>query len=153
MKRESFRGTAHHVKAPSARLRRLIRQAEQLQNLDSELRARLPSPLKHHCQLANLKGDTAIIQTESPVWANRLRFQTALLLVHLRDISKRKLTRVKITVCPTEYPPHREPRPPLRVSEHSADVLAAAAIGIKDPDLRAALRRLARHVNRKPPAA
>jgi hypothetical protein len=152
MSAESPQPVAHHFDRPSGRLRRMLQQARRLQRLDQQLRARLPSPLKHHCQAANDPQQTLIVLVDSPAWASRLRFHAPELLSQLRNHRGQRFHELKIRVRRPDYTDDRRPpRPPLRISEQSAAAILGTAAGIRDPALRAALRRLARHLSPQTP--
>jgi len=129
--------------------KRLLAHAESLHRLQRELWPHLPANLRSRVRVANIKGDTLIIQAESPVWANRARFHAPdLLEVRVQGEGKHpRLGAVKVTVRAPEGHSRRLPRPPAAaLSERSAACVLGVAAGISDPRLRTALARLARHV-------
>lgn len=58
----------------------LLTQARRAGQYDETVRRLIGEPLKQHCQVATLRGETLVILADSPVWAARLRFEAPALL-------------------------------------------------------------------------
>lgn len=132
----------------SGSLQRSLEHSRRLKQLDYGIRSLLPADLANHCQTANLRNNSVIMQADSTVWATRLRYQVPELLKQLRCHDALKgLKTIRVTVAPLSgpQPPKRKP---LAISNENGDVLRSAADSLSDPELAAALRRLARHARR-----
>jgi hypothetical protein len=55
-------------------LHQLWEKNQQVQQINQTLTDMLPSPLSKHCRVVNLREQTAVIYTDSAVWATRLRY-------------------------------------------------------------------------------
>lgn len=62
----------------------LIDRVKKIAELDKVVRAELSKPLADYCRVANIRHSKLIIQTDSPVWASKLRFESTTLLAALR---------------------------------------------------------------------
>lgn len=122
----------------------LMEHARRLERLAREIRAALPHPLADHCRLANVRRGSLILQVDSAAWATRLRYQVPGLLKQFRKhASLAQVTDIKIRVTPPDSPKSIRPFRSARLSPSSAKMLMDTAEAITDPDLGAALRRLA----------
>lgn len=121
----------------------LLQRAQLLQAMTFSLRQYLPAPLAEHCWVAAPRERTLVLVTDSPAWATQLRYQQQEILKLLNSEFRLQLNRLRIRIGA----PPPAPRPPAagpRLSRQGAAVLEAAAASIGDPELSAALRRLAR---------
>lgn len=141
--------------SPARTLSHLLRDANspygrliERSRLHIDLQARLESLLAPgtigHYRVQNLREGILILQADSPSWASRLRFELPRLLEQLRAMpGLQQLRDIQIRVATAS-----QPRPmPLRrahLSQQAAAVLESAADATQDPQLREALRRLAR---------
>lgn len=99
--------------------------------------------LSRHCRIQNLRDDSLILQTDAPIWANRLRFALPALLEQLRAQPElQQLRDIQVRVVPNEAP-RAKSRARAHLSTTAAALLRHAAEGTADPALREALRRLA----------
>ena len=57
-----------------------LQHARYLQHLNVVLTEHLDPTLAQHCQLANVRAETAVVQADSPVWAAKLRYQIPTIL-------------------------------------------------------------------------
>ncbi|HEX9626389.1 MAG TPA: DciA family protein [Acidiferrobacterales bacterium] len=101
-------------------------------------------PIRFHAGVLTLRADGA-------VWASRLRHQQSSLLAQLRaSPALRGVERLSIGVAPVERPGRAARRARARLpSERSRVLLETTATHIGDPDLKAALQRLARDRKRE----
>lgn len=123
----------------------IMRRGRQLQRFDKLLKSILPAELQTHCQLANIKGSTAIVLVSSTVWATRIRYQIPSLINKLQqDSGGRKITDIEIRVQPESISDTRE-RPTRRasMSKEAALSVQRCAASVDDEKLRSALERLA----------
>jgi len=69
-------------------LGQIVQKAKQLQTLEQQMRAHLAADLAKHCKVANYHHGCLVIETDSAVWATRLRYSTPDLLTSLRQEEK-----------------------------------------------------------------
>jgi hypothetical protein len=133
------RGTLHAISS----------HARQLESLQRIIQACLNEPLCSHVQLANYRKGLLILQTDSPVWASKLRY----LVPELRKQcqlhpSFQSLRDIRILVAPFRAEPRPVQRPQPRLSAASRQILESTAENINDPGLKASLLRLSRRDNK-----
>ena len=105
------RGLLHSGTGP---LGRLGRQAAQLAEATRILREFLDPPLAEHASVAAVREPNLVVVVDSPVWAARLRYQSAEILDYFSTaLGSPRLTRLKTLVRPPLGGPQRE-RLPLR---------------------------------------
>ena len=136
----------------NSQVSRLMAGAGILAKLDMIVHERLPSPLKEHCRVLSVRDTALVLAADSPVWAARLRFHSPRLVKQLDNIKTVKLRTVQVRVRPVDKPPATVKRPSKPVlSVDNSIALEQTARGMKDPELKAALLRLAgRRQHRKP---
>ncbi|MCK5639280.1 MAG: DUF721 domain-containing protein [Gammaproteobacteria bacterium] len=123
----------------------LVRHATELASLNLQLQKHLPASLGKHCQLANYRSNTLVIQSESAAWASKLRYLLPQLRRELKQYTSFSgLKDIHIKVASTATAPAEKPSPP-RLSKQSAQLLEQAAASMSDPELGKALAQLARH--------
>ena len=123
----------------------LIQKTRYHQRLLATVQTHLPSDLRTHCSGATTVGSQLLLFTESSAWATRLRYQQRDLINRLRTHAYLSISTVRIQVVPpakTLSPTRRA----VQLSHANAATIQKAATTIDDPDLRAALQRLAKHV-------
>ncbi len=121
-----------------------MQRSLQLRALDEHVRTLLPSPCADHCRLANIRGGILSLAAESPAWASRLRFHAPQILRDLRQNAHLQVNKVHVLVSPTRASVERPRRRRADLSHKSASLLHDTALNINDPQLRAALFRIAR---------
>jgi hypothetical protein len=127
-------------------LRRLGARLAQQRALREQVRQRLPDYLAPHCQAAVLDAGRLTLYAASPAWASRLRYLTGELKRGLQtDITGLREVRTRVIGGDALPRPGPKPDPARPLSAQNREMLRATAEGLRDPDLRAALRRLARH--------
>ncbi|MEN8107092.1 MAG: DUF721 domain-containing protein [Pseudomonadota bacterium] len=122
----------------------LLASASVIEKLDAIVHELIPSPLKEHCRILSVRGETLVLAADSPVWAARLRFHAPKLAKQLAKIQTVKLRTVRVRVRPPEQLPVmaiRSSKPHLSVK--SSDTLRQTARNVTDPGLKAALLKLA----------
>ena len=124
-------------------LAHLMGRADELLKIEQVILDYLPEDVRPHCRLGTVRGTTLILQTESSVWATRIRFQEPMLLKQLnQDRRFAQLKKIQTQVRPTA----KRVKPPQAAKPLSADSAAhveAMAEGLGDDELGLALRRLA----------
>jgi hypothetical protein len=98
-------------------------------------------------QLIGLRDGIATVVLTSPAAATRLRFEATRLAARLREAGLEEVREIRPRVS---APPSERPARSRSYSPEAADRLAAEAERITDPELRAALRRLAQRVHHPP---
>jgi hypothetical protein len=109
------------------------------------VRSILPPPLADHCLHASFDENTLVLVTASPVWATRLRFFAPELLRSLPE-SWGYAASCRIRIQPSSEP-HRERGAESRSSRLTQSTVAHlldAAESVKDEEIAAAFRRLAK---------
>ncbi len=124
----------------------LVQKTRYHQRLLATVRAHLPPDLRAHCSGATTVGGQLLLFTESPAWATRLRYQQRDLINCLRTHAYLHISTVRIQVVPPAQT-LSPTRGPLKLSHANAATIQKAATAIADSDLRAALRRLAKHAH------
>ena len=139
--------------ASDAGLGRLLRNASHHQTLQRELERILPPELIGRCRVAGMEKGILCVQTDSPVWANRLRFLATQIVDQLQGGGPfRELHSLKISVCalPDNPPPSRMKR---NGDTDSAELLRSASRHQSSPKLQKSLQRLARGIEGNRPKA
>jgi hypothetical protein len=137
------------LRTSTARSGGLRARAELLATLSDRLRRLLPQPLATHLQLVALEQDRVAIWADSPVWRSRLHYQLPQIKRVLREQLGLNVTRVDTGVLPAGERLER-PRRRAVLSAEAAANLQRAAGSIDDPQLSAALTRLAAHLPKSP---
>jgi len=136
---------SEYINAPTGCLRETLSRARRLQQIDNMLANFLGDPLSRHCRLANINANTAVIHTDSPAWATRLRYLLPEILHFLcHSPVNADVTHAWIRVKPA-HPKRGAVNRTKRLSRESSALLAGVAVEISDHGLRDALLRLSRH--------
>jgi len=132
-----------HLLVSSAPLSNLLSRIRQNEAMTAQIRALLPADLAPHLAAALMQGGRLVLLAPSPVWASRLRFAVP----HLRD-GLAEILDIRVKVLPeTPAKPDalRRPRRARNLSPQTAEQIRVVAATPSDPELGAALRRLAAH--------
>lgn len=139
------------ARAPAALLRdakplkALFSEAKRLDRLQRLLESQLQPAAREHCRVASWREGTLLLIVTDGHWATRLRYQERRLQRQLQNIEAFSgLNRILFRVQPPETPRHT-PGPAPELSVQAADNIQETARGIRDPNLKAALERLASH--------
>jgi hypothetical protein len=131
--------------ASGGRLSSLQARAEALARLREMVASALPAHIAQQCQLANLRGETAVFICSSASWATRLRYMEPQLGELLQRLEGGAVRRLQIRVAtPAAAPAPAASQRNAALGEGAVSAIERAAALIGDPDLSAALRRLAR---------
>jgi len=142
----SSRPVAKILSRQDSALNSLLERAQYLQQLTQALRDSLDAQLAVHITVANLRGQTAVITTDTPAWLTRLRYQAPTILCLLKTLpGLQKLQKVQFKIQPVSLNPVSVPPRRASLSTTSAHLLESAAYGTEDPELAEALYRLSRH--------
>lgn len=120
-----------------------LKRAKRLQQLAPFLDQCLGPAITQHCRLANLRGDTLILQSDSPSWSAKLRYLAPQLLDCLQQHPQLAgIKRITVRVAPRSQSAKRPARR-LQLSSHNARIIEQLAESLKDSTLGEALKRLA----------
>ena len=124
----------------------LRRRASALGELDRHLGECLPPDCREHCRVAAVAGDTLILLADSPGWRSRVHFLAPEIIRHFRRVAKPEIAHLRVRVDRTTVPLQRPRIPVMRALPSAADARALGALAddVDEPELAAALRRLAR---------
>lgn len=148
-KAKNFRQLAENTSSP---LYAYLRHGRELARLDRLLDGALTENERPHCRVANFSGDTLVLNTDTSAWAARLRFSAPDLLEQLRRHRPlASLRRIHFRVGKQAFASPNDPgangtRPvkPLReLSDSARTLIGQLADGVRDEEIRAALKRLA----------
>jgi len=122
---------------------RLLEGLERDISLQRRVCRALEPELRLHCRHVILEAGRLTLVSDSPVWASRLRFGAPGLMAALGGDGL-AVTEVRVRVAPQAAGwPGPARRPALILSAGTVAHLLGAAAAMDDPDLAAALRRLA----------
>ena len=131
-----------------------VKQARILDGFIPFIRSVLPPEFHDHVKVANIRNNSLILVTDSPVWTTRLRQLSSHILQALKDNSSNlpKTQIIHHIQIQTRYHAGGSP-PPKRIAKHrpklsrnTAERLSQSAESIDDPELKEALSRLAKNV-------
>ena len=119
------------------------------------IRSVLPPEFDGHVKVANVRNNSLILVTDSPVWTTRLRQLSSHILQALKDNSSNlpKTQIIHHIQIQTRYqasgspPPQRPVKQKPELSRNTAERLRQSADSIDDPQLKQALARLAKNVS------
>ena len=94
-----------------ATLADLCQRGLNIQRLDKKLKGRIDPGLQDYFELANIRGDVAVLMADSPAWAARLRYQVPLILAACQALGLDSVKTIQIKVRQTFVePPDGSPR-------------------------------------------
>jgi hypothetical protein len=130
-------------------LKAIFNHAQRLAHLQRLLESQLQPAAREHCHVASWREGTLTLVVTDGHWATRLRYQQKRLQRQLSAFKEfGNITRLQLRVQPAMI--HRGVPGPIRdLSSSAAETIHATAEGIRDPNLRAALERLAAHAKPK----
>ena len=137
------------IKRNSA-LANLAHSITEHQHLLEYVQALLPKSIAPHCLAAVRNGSSLTLFVDSPAWSSRLRYLTAELLKSLIN-NKPGINQIKIRIIPPARNPdaNRPKRHPTPLPKEEAEHINSVAESIDDPELSAALHRLAQRVEER----
>jgi hypothetical protein len=136
---------ANILNESDSRLSAIMKRASLLRQLTHYLQQSVDAPMNEHLYVANIRGNTLVIGTESAAWLARVRYLGPMILGHMRQKpGLEKLTQIEFKVQPflAEFHPSETARPTL--SENTSHILHQAAKEVSDPALKSALLRLSK---------
>lgn len=122
--------------------RDLLRQAQVLADVAARLNEVLPAEVRPHWQLARLGPQLMVVTADGSAWAMRLRHLSPQLRTEAERITGMRPRALKVKVA--NLPRATREVQPRQLSAKGAEALLRAAESVADPELKAALLRLAR---------
>jgi len=126
-------------------LKGLFNQARAVERLQVLLESVLEPAAREHCRAASYRDGLLRLLVSDSQWATRIRYQQKRLIRQLQAYTEfATLTKIHCKV----QPPLVKKAPPVRKMKRSnvaAESLTETAEQIRDPNLRSALERLAKH--------
>ena len=130
-------------------LKFILSKANLLATIQKELNTILDRQLINYCQVANINQKKLTILVDNASVATVLRYQRVELLNAFKNIEVLQTINdliIRVRPAPTKKIP---PKPAIKqLSEHSAQILQENAQRIENPQLKAALLRIAKHVRK-----
>lgn len=148
--RKTLRSANEHMQQSNSRVAKLILQTKRLSEINHIFRAFLPVYLHDHASLAKLDREDWVVQTDSPVWATRLRYILPSLQKPLGEKLNFPVPRPRIRVAPPAVPLPPPPRTRrMTITDNTANILEGAARNLPDRRLGAVMARLAAHAKQR----
>ena len=131
----------------STNLREISAHAKKLKRLTAKVRSLLDTVCGEHCTVANLRDQTLVLQTTSPAWVAKLRFQIPVLINALKNTST-PVTNIQIKVVPDNQTEttHENISKPQYLSLSTAQLLKGVADDISNSELKSSLLRLSKRI-------
>lgn len=129
----------------STSLQRLVARAQATDHLQQLLNQFLQPAVREHCHLASYQAGTLTLIVTDGHWATRLRYQQKRLLEQLQGLAEfSEASRIQFKVRPPLQPDKPAARN-IELSAQAGETIQASAEATRDPVLREALERLAKH--------
>lgn len=124
----------------------LLRHARLLEAMTKTLRSHLPAEVAAHCWVGGVRGRMLVVVTDSASFAVAAHYRQHEILARINNDFKAELReplgefKTRVSPLPAAA---KMPRKRPELSSDSARGLACAAESVTDPELKAALTRLA----------
>ena len=142
----------------------ILQQTQKLLQFTKLLRSVVPVECHNHVQVANIRNQTLMLITDSPVWTTRLRQLSPQILQFVQnnmfpseseDNKSKIIHHIQINTryqTAAENTPalQKKARRKLQISEATAELLSQSANSLENEQLKAALLKVSRHVAEKP---
>lgn len=126
-----------------------------LEELNTLIQDSLNPELKAHCRVANIKKNTLILTTTSPVWKYQIRFWHYEILeaIH-KDPKYKKIRAIKTKISPIDHNSliRKASKIDLKnptISASNAEILSNMADSISNNKLAQALKNITKHAFKK----
>ncbi|MEX5685220.1 MULTISPECIES: DUF721 domain-containing protein [Pseudomonas] len=130
-------------------LKAIFGHAQRLGHLQRLVESQLQPAAREHCHVASWREGSLLLIVTDGHWATRLRYQQKRLQRQLQLFDEfASLTRILFKVQPPTVQQGAAGHT-IRLSTDAGATIQATAEGITDPNLRAALERLAAHAKPK----
>ncbi len=140
-----------------------LQQTQKLAQFTKILRAVLPVECLNHVKVANIRNQTLMLVTDSPVWTTRLRQLSPQILQFIQEnmpalnSPSNKTDLIHHLRISTRYQPggrnadsvQKKSRKKLQVSQKTAKLLSQSADDLEENSLKQALSRLAAHATER----
>ena len=83
------RSVGHLLNNANTGLAKVIDRAKELKKLTTQLKSMVDAPLSDHIYVANIRGTTLIIGTDSAAWHTRIKYLAPMILDRLQQIEFR----------------------------------------------------------------
>lgn len=80
----------HVLDHKGTKLRNICVKSQQINTLNSILHSQIPSPLRNHFKVANIRENCLVLEFTSAVWATKARF----ILQEIIDIAQTKFSNI-----------------------------------------------------------
>ncbi len=121
-------------------LGKIAEHARQLNGLQRKLERAAPEAARGHWRIAGVDAEALVLEVDVPAWAAALRYRQGALLDAVAEVIGLRPKRSRIGIEP---PRLSRGRPPATLSSTAAEHLRRGATSAADPQLAAALQRLA----------
>ncbi len=85
---------------PDGDIQSLMDQLNKIKILNNSLHQQINPLLSKHCRVVNIRKSTLVLAVDSPIWANKLRFQLPELLTYFRNNGFVSLANIDLIVQP-----------------------------------------------------
>jgi hypothetical protein len=145
-----------YLQSPNNDLRSLYAKIKVLEDLNQRVTTYLDKNIAEYCQVANLLGNKLVILAANGSIATQLRFQVSDLLRKFKQDPKlRHILKIESKVhpgfsrhTPLQSIPSTAKKMPL-LSAGSAEIMNEFAETLEDPKLKAVMKRIAAHTEKK----
>lgn len=135
--------TPAHLLKQNKSLQQLLQHAQQLARLQQQLDSQLEPAARPYCRVASIQDGCLLLIITDAAWATRLRYRQQKLLQNLQRLADfASVNRIALKISPANGSTAGSVQRP-QLSRVAATNLRETATYIEDPQLRAALERLA----------
>jgi len=90
----------HLLNQPQGDIKALMDQLTKIKTINNSLHQSINPTLSQHCRVVNIRKSTLVLAVDSPIWANKLRFQIPELLSYFRQNGFISLANIDVIVQP-----------------------------------------------------
>lgn len=126
----------------------LVRNTQRRNTWQALFDQALPSDMVGHYHVLDMKGSELFVGTDNAAWAARLRYATPQILLGLQRCVEFSVVRVLHCAVMPPVQERVEKRSMVPIPESAARSMIAVAETISDPDLKAAMLKLAKNVGK-----
>jgi len=138
----------YFTKNDNSGLHDTLERAQLLQKFSHDLRQFLHPPLSQHIHFANIRDNVAVITVDDASWLTGARYEAPAILKFIKQkLDLSYLSKVHFKVVFSLQAPEPPLRQRLSMSQQTSKLLLSTSEGISDPDLKTALKRLAKRGN------
>jgi len=95
------RSVGHLLNNANTGLAKVIDRAKELKKLTTQLKSMVDAPLSDHIYVANIRGTTLIIGTDSAAWHTRIKYLAPMILEQMRQLPDMdRLQQIEFRVQP-----------------------------------------------------